>query len=96
MPTNPDSESANKQSHHDLVHEQFGLQAEGFARSQELHGEAVLKLLVDAADPKPSDELLDVACGPGTVVAAFAGLVRRAVGLDTTEAVIEQARSLAT
>src|SRR4029450_12875420 len=37
----------------------------------------------------------DVACGPGSVVAAFAGHVRRAVGLDATEAMLGEARKLA-
>jgi len=98
MPTNANTESgsANEHCRHDRVQEQFGLQAEGFAKSLELHGEAVLKLLVDVTDPKPSDEVLDVACGPGSVVAAFAGVVRPAVGLDATEAMLEQALSLAT
>lgn len=41
------------------------------------------------------DTILDVACGPGSVVAAFAPHVRRAVGLDATDAMLDQARSLA-
>ena len=52
-------------------------------------------LLVNATQPKPTDETLDVACGPGTVVAAFAAHVRRAIGLDMTQAMLEQARALA-
>jgi SAM-dependent methyltransferase len=50
---------------------------------------------VEATAPKPDDESLDVACGPGTVAAAFAARVRRAVGLDTTDAMLDQARALA-
>jgi SAM-dependent methyltransferase len=37
---------------------------------------------------------LDVACGPGSVVAAFARRVRRAVGLDATAKMLDQARQL--
>ncbi|MGH6795803.1 MAG: class I SAM-dependent methyltransferase, partial [Methylocella sp.] len=81
-------------SHDDLIRDQFSRQAELFAQSPELHGDAQVLLLVDCARPKPSDESLDVACGPGTVVAAFAGRVRRAVGLDATEAMLDQARAL--
>ena len=68
--------------HDALIGQQFGLQAERFARSPELHSDAQLNVLVEAAAPKPTDESLDVACGPGTVVAAFARHVRRAVGLE--------------
>jgi SAM-dependent methyltransferase len=81
-------------SHDTLIRQQFNLQAELFARSPELHSDAQLKMLLDAAEPKPSDESLDVACGPGTVVAAFASHVRRAVGLDSTAGMLDQARAL--
>lgn len=83
-------------SHDDLIRDQFSRQAELFARAEELHGEEQLKLLVDAAQPLPGDAMLDIACGPGTVVAAFAPFVGRAVGLDATEAMLDQARALAT
>src|ERR1700722_16714922 len=82
-------------SHDDLIRDQFRRQAELFAHSPELHGEAQLKLLIDAAKPQPGDTMLDIACGPGTVVAAFAPCVARAVGLDATDAMLGQARSLA-
>jgi ubiquinone/menaquinone biosynthesis C-methylase UbiE len=59
-----------------------------------LHTEAALALIVEAGAPGLSDTMLDVACGPGSVVAAFAPRVREAVGLDTTEAMLEQARRL--
>ncbi len=36
--------------------------------------------------------MLDVACGPGLVVAAFAKTCRRAAGIDITPAMIEKAR----
>jgi ubiquinone/menaquinone biosynthesis C-methylase UbiE len=81
-------------AHEALIREQFSAQAGGFARSAELHDDAVLNVIVDSAAPKATDESLDVACGPGTVVAAFAGRVRRAVGLDATAAMLEQARAL--
>jgi ubiquinone/menaquinone biosynthesis C-methylase UbiE len=87
---------ARGRSHEARVRDQFTQQAEPFARSSELHGDAQVMRLVDAAKPKPDDESLDVACGPGTVVAAFARRVRRAAGLDTTAAMLDQARALAT
>jgi SAM-dependent methyltransferase len=50
---------------------------------------------VEAARPLATDVSLDVACGPGSVVVAFARRVRQAVGLDATEAMLEEARRLA-
>jgi SAM-dependent methyltransferase len=82
-------------SHSSRIQDQFGRQAEAFAASPSLHNADALALLVDAAQPSPDHVSLDVACGPGSVVAAFAARVRRAVGLDATEAMLEQARKLA-
>jgi ubiquinone/menaquinone biosynthesis C-methylase UbiE len=88
------SVDAGDRSHEARIHNQFTQQAERFARSSELHSDGQIGLLVEATAPKPDDESLDVACGPGTVVAAFATRVCRAVGLDTTEAMLDQARAL--
>jgi ubiquinone/menaquinone biosynthesis C-methylase UbiE len=82
-------------SHASTIHDQFSRQAEHFARSPALHNAAALTLLVEAAEPAPNDEVLDIACGPGSVVVAFASRVRRSVGLDATAAMLAQARSLA-
>jgi ubiquinone/menaquinone biosynthesis C-methylase UbiE len=78
-------------SHDDLIRDQFSRQAELFARAPELHGEAQLKPLIDAARPQAHETMIDLACGPGTVVAAFAPLVQRAVGVDATEAMLDKA-----
>jgi ubiquinone/menaquinone biosynthesis C-methylase UbiE len=82
-------------AHDSLIQDQFSRQAELFAQSPELHSDAQVLLLVDCARPQPGDESLDVACGPGTIVAAFASRVRRAAGLDATSAMLDQARVLA-
>jgi ubiquinone/menaquinone biosynthesis C-methylase UbiE len=82
-------------SHASTIVDQFSRQAELFAQSPALHNDAALALLVDAGTPQADDEVLDVACGPGSVVVAFASRVRRSVGLDATEAMLAQARSLA-
>jgi ubiquinone/menaquinone biosynthesis C-methylase UbiE len=81
-------------SHASTIVDQFSRQADSFAQSPALHNNAALALLVDAAAPQPNDDVLDIACGPGSVVAAFAGRVRRSVGLDATEAMLAQARKL--
>lgn len=81
-------------AHDAEIDDQFTRQAELFANSKVLHNEEALALLVDAAEPRPDDVCLDVACGPGSVVAAFARRVRRAVGLDATEKMLAEARKL--
>jgi ubiquinone/menaquinone biosynthesis C-methylase UbiE len=82
-------------SHQAQIRDQFTRQAEQFARSPALHQHEILQLLVEAAEPMPDDDMLDIACGPGTIVAAFAPRVRHAMGLDATEAMLAQARKLA-
>lgn len=81
-------------SHAALIEDQFTRQAAHFAAAPELHNDAIMQCLLDAARPRPTDRLLDVACGPGTVVAAFAPHVAQAVGLDATEAMLAEARAL--
>jgi ubiquinone/menaquinone biosynthesis C-methylase UbiE len=81
-------------SHSAQILDQFSRQAESFAAAPSLHNDAALSLLVDAAAPSSSDRTLDVACGPGSVVAAFAARVRRAVGVDATGAMLDQGRKL--
>ncbi|MFL5004814.1 MAG: class I SAM-dependent methyltransferase [Microvirga sp.] len=82
-------------AHAAAIADQFTRQAPDFAAAPALHNQAALDLLVDAARPQPTDISLDVACGPGSVVVAFAARVRQAVGLDATEAMLEQAHGLA-
>lgn len=90
----PSSAASAARAHAAAIDDQFTRQAERFAQAPELHNDAVLSLLVEAAAPEAGDALLDVACGPGSVVAAFAPAVRRAVGLDATEAMLDEARAL--
>jgi len=77
-----------------VIDDQFTRQADLFANAAALHNAAALDSLVMAASPKLTESSLDIACGPGTVVAAFAGRVGRAAGLDTTAAMLDQARRL--
>ena len=82
-------------SHDDLIAHQFAQQAASIAGAPVLHSAAALEMLVRAATPVATDVMLDVACGPGSVVAAFAPHVAHAAGLDATEAMIFEARKLA-
>jgi ubiquinone/menaquinone biosynthesis C-methylase UbiE len=86
---------AADRTHAAAIADQFTRQATLFATAPALHDRAALDLLVEAARPLGSDLALDVACGPGSVVLAFAGRVRRAVGLDATEAMLGEARRAA-
>jgi ubiquinone/menaquinone biosynthesis C-methylase UbiE len=88
------STPAADRTHDATIADQFTRQAAQFAASSVHHSQAALDLLVEAARPLATDVSLDVACGPGSVVAAFAGHVRRAEGLDATAAMLEEARKL--
>lgn len=76
----------------DIVVDQFTRQATPFANSTAMRDEDALRLLVAFSGATPSDTVLDVACGPGLVVAAFAQVARRATGIDLTPAMIDKAR----
>jgi SAM-dependent methyltransferase len=54
-----------------------------------------LRMVVETARPTRDDRVLDVACGPGLVVCAFAPHVREATGIDVTPAMLYRARKLA-
>ena len=95
MPASSCGRTTAAPSHRAVIADQFTRQAEQFAASPTHHNQAALDLLVDAAGPRPGDVSLDVACGPGSVVCAFARRVRQAVGLDATEAMLAEARRLA-
>jgi ubiquinone/menaquinone biosynthesis C-methylase UbiE len=86
--------NAAKATHDAAIADQFTRQAAQFAASAVHHNQAALDLLVKAARPGAGDVSLDIACGPGSVVAAFARHVRRAEGLDATEAMLTEARKL--
>jgi ubiquinone/menaquinone biosynthesis C-methylase UbiE len=75
-----------------IVVDQFRRQAAPFANSAAMRDEDALRLLVEFSGATPSDTVLDVACGPGLVVAAFARVVRHATGIDLTPAMIDKAR----
>ena len=79
-------------SNADIVLDQFTRQATPFANSAAMRDEDALRLLVEFSGAGADDTVLDVACGPGLVVAAFAKLCRHATGIDLTPAMIDKAR----
>ncbi|PPQ37019.1 Methyltransferase domain-containing protein [Rhodoblastus acidophilus] len=86
---------ANTGAHQCAIEDQFSRQAVGFAADRELHADDVVALVVEAARPQPHDAAIDFACGTGSVACALAKRARRVVGLDATEAMLRQARDLA-
>jgi SAM-dependent methyltransferase len=81
--------------HQDLILDQFTRQAALFSTAAPITNEDALRMIVAAAQPEPDDTVLDVACGGGIVVCAFAPHVRLATGIDMTPAMLEQAQKLA-
>jgi SAM-dependent methyltransferase len=80
--------------HSDLILDQFTRQAVPFSTAPSIKDEAALRLVVDFAGAGPDDTVLDVACGPGLLVCAFARVVRHATGIDITPAMLDRARAL--
>lgn len=82
-------------AHSELIRDQFTRQATPFSTAAPIADAGALKMILDAARAGPDDEVLDVACGGGIVVCAFAPHVRHATGIDMTPAMLERARALA-
>jgi SAM-dependent methyltransferase len=81
--------------HRAEILDQFTRQAVPFATSAAIKNEEALRLAVEFSGAGPEDTMLDVACGPGLLVCAFARVVRHATGIDLTPAMLDQARALA-
>lgn len=81
-------------SHEDRILDQFTRQAVPFSEAAPIRNEEALQRIVRIASAGPEDSVLDVACGPGLLVCAFAPWVRHVAGVDVTPAMIEQARAL--
>ncbi|HET9837663.1 MAG TPA: methyltransferase domain-containing protein [Candidatus Angelobacter sp.] len=79
-------------SHRARILDQFTRQAVPFSQSPSVSNQEALNFIVHSAGAGPEDTVLDVACGPGLLVCAFARVVRHATGIDITPAMLEQAR----
>jgi len=99
-PVNGDAEAREQgtvpnDTHSRLIRDQFTRQAMPFSTASPITDAVALQMIVDAAAPGPADTLLDVACGGGIVVCAFAPHVQQATGIDMTPAMLDRARALA-
>jgi ubiquinone/menaquinone biosynthesis C-methylase UbiE len=82
-------------AHQELILDQFTRQATPFSTADTITDTSALRMIVDAAMPEPGDTVLDVACGGGIIVCAFAPAVQHATGIDMTPAMLDRARQLA-
>jgi SAM-dependent methyltransferase len=88
-------EAVTDPTQNDLIRDQFTRQAAPFSTAAPIADPGLLGLIVAAAEAGPDDTVLDVACGGGLLVCAFAPHVRDAAGIDMTPAMLERARALA-
>ncbi len=79
-------------SHRSRILDQFTRQAVPFSQSPSVSNQDALNFIVQSAGTGSDDTVLDVACGPGLLVCAFARVARHATGIDITPAMLEQAR----
>jgi SAM-dependent methyltransferase len=79
-------------AHRDLILDQFTRQAVPFANAAPIRNQDALDRIVRMAGAGVADTVLDVACGPGLLVCAFARVVAHATGIDMTPAMLERAR----
>jgi SAM-dependent methyltransferase len=78
--------------HRQRILDQFTRQAEPFASSPGIRAPETLQLIMSLTNACSTDTSLDVACGPGLMVCAFAKVVRHATGIDITPAMLGRAR----
>lgn len=82
------------EGHREQILDQFTRQAVPFTTAPGITDEAALRLIVEFSGAGPGDTVLDVACGGGHVVCAFARVARHATGIDLTPAMLDRARAL--
>lgn len=82
------------EAHRAEILDQFTRQAVPFSERPEHSDAAIFARIREFAGVGPSDEVLDVACGPGLVSHAFAEAARHVTGIDLTPAMIVRAREL--
>ncbi|HEX4019869.1 MAG TPA: class I SAM-dependent methyltransferase [Acidobacteriaceae bacterium] len=81
-------------THNALIVDQFTRQAVPYSNAAPIQNDDLLNRIVRIAKATANDTSLDVACGPGLLVCAFASVVQHATGIDLTPAMLDQARKL--
>lgn len=77
------------------VRDRFSRVAANYTRASFHTAAERLQEVVDLTQPRHGDLVLDVATGTGNTAFALAPHVRRVIGLDVTEAMLDQARRIA-
>src|SRR5713101_267067 len=77
-------------THEDSILDQFTRQAVPFATAPSIKDEAALRLVVECSGAGPDDTVLDVACGPGLIVVAFARVAKHAAEQGVTNVTWQQ------
>lgn len=78
--------------HNEKIVDQHTQQASGYAKlTQSMGSERPSRAALIGV--RPDDELLDIACGPGSLTLELAPHVAQATGLDITPAMLDQART---
>ena len=85
----------NDTKHAERIVDQFTRQAVPFSKARTIADQNALQLLLDVSNASLQDNVLDVACGGGNVVCAFAAAVHHATGIDMTPAMLDRARAMA-
>lgn len=80
------------QNHNDKIIEQFSKQAVPFTKIKG-HYDSV-GTIISMSEIKNTDKVLDIACGTGIVSCEFAKHAQNVIGLDITDAMIEEAIKL--
>ena len=80
-------------SHQQLVRDEFSRQAEAMANAPAFSAEAIMNRFKEAIAPKKAGVMLDLACGPGILLAGLASTMKLNVGLDLTPKMIQMARA---
>lgn len=77
-----------------FIRKQFDLNARHYLQNGPMGDSKLLDRMVQLADPAQTDKVLDVACGAGLLVAAFARSVRSVVGVDLSSVMLCEAEKL--
>jgi ubiquinone/menaquinone biosynthesis C-methylase UbiE len=80
--------------HNNSIIDQFTKQATPFTEMAGHSNESSFQLMFELTGINENDTVLDIACGPGLVTAAFASRAKHATGIDITPAMIEKARQI--
>lgn len=82
------------EDHEKSIIDQFTKQATPFAERLGHSDESAFQIMFDLTAVNENDNVLDVACGPGLVTAAFASKAKHVTGIDITQAMIKKAKKI--